>query len=234
MLCLLTLGCKDNVQKTAVQKPVTDTVVQEEQKLRWDSEQYYKPRISNEGDTLLPKIPQDSVAVYFRRYARENDERYIHLNTSYGTIKIRLFEQPAMYRGNFLFLVKNGYFDTTQFYRVAENFVVQAGMSDNPQTTLLRNSAGNYLLPPELENSRKHSKGMVSMARKYEQNPLKLMDPFAFFICMKDLPHLDGEHVIVGEVVEGMNVTEAISQVKTDEQDWPLENIPVSMTAVKM
>jgi peptidyl-prolyl cis-trans isomerase B (cyclophilin B) len=46
-------------------------------------------------------------------------------------------------------------------------------------------------------------------------------------------PHLDGEHTVFGKVVEGMEVVEAISQVKVDSGEWPLKNIPIKVETIK-
>jgi peptidyl-prolyl cis-trans isomerase B (cyclophilin B) len=36
-----------------------------------------------------------------------------------------------------------------------------------------------------------------------------------FYICLKDLPQLDGNYVVFGKVVEGMDVVDKIAQVET-------------------
>jgi len=40
-------------------------------------------------------------------------------------------------------------------------------------------------------------------------------------------PHLDGEYTVFGEVVEGMDVVESISKVKTGRNDRPVEDVKV-------
>ena len=43
-------------------------------------------------------------------------------------------------------------------------------------------------------------------------------------------PHLDGEYTVFGEVVEGMEVVEAIGRVKTARDDRPVEDVRIEKT----
>lgn len=38
-------------------------------------------------------------------------------------------------------------------------------------------------------------------------------------------PHLDGKHTVFGQVIEGFYVIDSIAKVKTDEGDWPIDDI---------
>lgn len=49
-----------------------------------------------------------------------------------------------------------------------------------------------------------------------------------FFICCRDLPHLDGKHVVFGKVVEGFSTVDDIEQVRTDSNDKPVVDIVVT------
>jgi len=45
-------------------------------------------------------------------------------------------------------------------------------------------------------------------------------------------PHLDGEHTVFGEVVEGFDVIDKIANVKTDRSDWPVNDIYIKKIVV--
>jgi cyclophilin family peptidyl-prolyl cis-trans isomerase len=38
-------------------------------------------------------------------------------------------------------------------------------------------------------------------------------------------PHLDGRHVVFGEVVKGFEIVQAIEEARTDGRDKPLINV---------
>ena len=45
-------------------------------------------------------------------------------------------------------------------------------------------------------------------------------------------PHLDGEYTVFGEVVEGMDIVESISMVKTGRNDRPVEDVKIIRATV--
>ena len=45
-------------------------------------------------------------------------------------------------------------------------------------------------------------------------------------------PHLDGEHTVFGEIIEGLDVIDKISKVAVDKGDWPINNINIKMTVI--
>ncbi|MBR4129849.1 MAG: peptidylprolyl isomerase [Bacteroidaceae bacterium] len=53
------------------------------------------------------------------------------------------------------------------------------------------------------------------------------------YIMRGGTPYLDGQYTVFGEVIEGMEVVKRIQQVKTDENDRPLEDVVIRRMVVE-
>ncbi|WP_105047278.1 peptidylprolyl isomerase [Polaribacter gangjinensis] len=182
------------------------------------------------------EIDEDSLnnkntEIFLEAYGKENLETKVIIKTRFGDIKLRLFEDVPIHRANFIFLTKMGYFNSTVIYRVAKNFVIQGGNSDNLLTRKQRSKYGNYLLKSEFRKNRTHKYGALAAAREWEDNPKKLSSPFEFYIVQKKsgAHHLDGEHTVFGEVISGFETMEKISNVKVGSDEWPIEEIKLTI-----
>lgn len=187
--------------------------------------------ISLQKDTLkteqnLPLTTQSAIP-FFYEYAQNNPEKRVRITTDFGSFDIELFEETPYHRANFIFLVKNGYFDDTCFYRVVKNFVIQGGNSDRWDTVKKRRKYGQYLLPPDTKKGFRHHRGTLSMPSSEIDNPHQFASPYEFFIvCQRPgAYHLDGKYTAFGRVVQGMDVVDKINQRPTDAREWPLQNV---------
>lgn len=156
------------------------------------------------------------------------------MTTDFGEIDILLFDKTKFHRANFIFLTKQNYFSDTQFYRVINNFMVQAGNSDDKKTARKRKKIGKYLLPTDTKRGYKHDRGVISMPSSEIDNPHKLASPFEFFIVQQHggSHFLDGDYTIFGKVIKGMVVIDKIAAVDTDNADWPLHNIYIKKVEI--
>ena len=137
----------------------------------------------------------------------------IVLNTNYGAIKVELdFDKAPNSAENFLQYAKSGFYDGTIFHRVIDNFMIQGGgfqvgMMEKDTREPIENEAKNGL---------SNETGTIAMART--------MDPHSasaqFFINVRNNLRLDwtpGQqgYAVFGEVIEGMEVVDAISTTPT-------------------
>ncbi len=230
---VLLISCKDNPAVAIDQPEAEEKTPANDQANKNSLAEFYVPKITTDGDTLLSYIPQDSVVPFFTRYGEENPETRVEMKTKFGTIEMELFKETPLYRASFIYLIKNGYYEGTVVHRTLEKFIVQAGDSDAPLTAAKRSSAGNYKLPPHFLDGVKHDYGTLSAAKEWEDNPEMWHNPFDFFISLRATDHLDGEHTIFGRVTRGMEVAEKISRVDTDAGDWPIIDVYIEMSVLE-
>ena len=180
------------------------------------------------------RLSDDNVMEFFLEYDKNHKENKVRIFTDYGEIDILLFENTKFHRSNFIYLTKKNYFQNTQFYRVINNFVIQAGNSDNRKISQKRKKIGRYLLPNDLNKGHTHKRGMVSMPSSLVDNPYKMASPFEFFIVQKKdgAHHLDGDYTVFGKVTKGMDTVDKIASRPTDNRDWPIDNIYIKRVEI--
>lgn len=224
-IVLMLAACEDKKKRPVQEmdpqdKPQRETAVKEE-----------KDTVEN------PVITNENVVAFLTEYGKENPETQVRITTRFGDIDIELYKDTPLHRANFIYLVKQGYFDETFFHRVVPDFIIQAGNSDLVSTQKKRAELGkDYLLPAEIIPGRKHEYGTVSGAKEYRENPDNRTAPYEFFIFLgpqTSTAHLNGKYTIFGRVVKGMDVVEEISKVRADEGDWPLNNIYIKAKVLK-
>ncbi|WP_160114615.1 peptidylprolyl isomerase [Aquimarina sp. AU474] len=218
---------KKNVFKTASDKKedTTETLFIKKDSLK-----------SQKNDDQEPfKLTNENLREFMAVYGKANPETLVRIKTRYGDIDIKLYKKTPIHRANFIYLVKEKYFDETFFYRVAKGFVIQGGNSDRQQMATRRFEIGEYSIPQEQIKGLKHVRGTVALSKQWVDNPSNRSTPYEFFIVLakKGAHHLDGEHTIFGRVVKGMNVADKISQVPVDGSEWPKENIFIKAEVIR-
>jgi len=128
------------------------------------------------------------------------------METTRGTIELDLYPQHApLTVNNFVFLVREGFYDGLTFHRVIKDFVIQGGDPTG------RGSGGpGYRFRDEVGgNPLTHEAGVISMA-----NAGPNTNGSQFFITFTATPHLDNRHTVFGKVVEGLDVLDRITRIQ--------------------
>lgn len=159
------------------------------------------------------------------------------LETSKGNMTIELFKDKAPISvRNFLTYVKEGYYDGLIFHRVIAGFMIQGGGMDES----MQPKKTKFAIKNEATNGLSNKRGTLAMARTSVVDSATSQ----FFINTVDNAFLDNRgkspdlygYAVFGQVTEGMEVVDAIRQVKTGHKgghgDVPVE--PVFITSVKV
>ena len=181
------------------------------------------------------KLNDENAIPFLFEYGKKNKENKVRITTGYGSIDIELFNDTPYHRANFIYLIKNKYFQGEYFHRVVKDFIIQGGNSDNISTSKKRRKIGRYLLPPDTKKGFKHHRGILSMPSSEIENPYKLASPYEFFIVQKKdgAYHLDKNYTAFGKVIKGMNVVDLISNLETDKREWPLDNVRFNIEIIE-
>ncbi len=155
------------------------------------------------------------------------------IQTKYGSIEIEFFDKDAPeHVKNFRKLARDGFYDGTSFHRVIPNFVVQGGDPNSTDSDPTNDGQGGpgYTIPAEIKQL--HKRGCVAAARLPDQaNPDKRSSGSQFYICLKDLPHLDqGGYSVFGRVTKGMDIVDKIAADTRTNAGKPKD--PVKMVKV--
>jgi cyclophilin family peptidyl-prolyl cis-trans isomerase len=150
---------------------------------------------------------------------------YAVIKTRLGTIKLRFYpKQAPLAVANFKGLAAQGYYDGIIFHRVIDGFMIQGG--DPSGTGFKGESIWGGKFKDEFNPSLRFDRpGLLAMANSGPNT-----NGSQFFITQAPAPHLNDKHTIFGEVMEGMDVINAIAAVRVDQRNKPLE--PVVMESV--
>ena len=167
-------------------------------------------------------------------------DTYATLETSKGPIRVRLFPDTAPKTvENFIGLAtgtkpwrnpatgaqeQRSLYEGTLFHRVIPNFMIQGG---DPLGT--GRGGPGYQFEDEVDGPQRFDRpGYLAMA-----NAGPGTNGSQFFITQVPTPWLDGKHTIFGEVVEGMEVVDAMAKVDTDASDRPVEELRLERVAIE-
>ncbi|MCG3166190.1 MAG: putative peptidyl-prolyl cis-trans isomerase [Bacteroidia bacterium] len=194
-----------------------------------------------------------TLLVFSCAFAQNQNETVIIISTSYGEIKIKLYNETPIHRDNFIKLIKEGKYNQSSFHRIINTHLIQGGeMAGENEMKKLQ---------PEIISGKFHKRGALAAVREDDvANPEKLSSPTQFFIVLGNtiaydlidrvgermnykfteeqkqaystiggIPTLDGANTVFGEVIEGLDIVEKIASAPV-QGETPLQKIVLQMS----
>lgn len=183
---------------------------------------------------------------------------HVELRTELGAMVVALYNETPAHRDNFLALARAAARDSLLFYRVVPGFTIQGGSPLNRRSELtlpaeivpgLINKKGalGAVREGDQENPERRSnagqfyivQGTIYSAEelvKVEERSARYGSPWDHSVAEERIyatrggaPHLDGAYTVFGEVVEGLEVLDAIAGQPCNALDRPVQDIHIFM-----
>lgn len=124
------------------------------------------------------------LAVSVRSIGQE--QRLVMIETPMGNMKVALYNETPKHRDNFVALVKDGFYDSTLFHRVIDDFMIQGGdpesINSKPGKKLGDGGPG-YKIEAEFVDTIYHKKGVLAAAREMDRiNPARKSSGSQFYL----------------------------------------------------
>ncbi len=119
-------------------------------------------------------------------FSKIETEQKVQIETDFGTIKIKLYNETPLHRDNFIKLIQDGFYSELLFHRVIQGFMIQGGDPESKNAISGKQLGGGdlgYTIPAEINPKFFHRKGVLAAARKGDQmNPEKRSSASQFYI----------------------------------------------------
>lgn len=117
---------------------------------------------------------------------KKEKTNFVLIETPYGNMKVKLYNETPLHRDNFLKLVDEKFYDSLLFHRIINEFMIQGGDPESknaPEGKMLGNGDVGYTINPEFLPNLFHKKGVIAAAREGDKvNPEKKSSGCQFYI----------------------------------------------------
>jgi cyclophilin family peptidyl-prolyl cis-trans isomerase len=188
------------------------------------NKQYNK--INNIKKDKINNIKKDKINNKIKK--QEIIKLFIKINNKLiGFITIKLFDNIVPKTcNNFRILCKKGKYNNCPFHRIIKDFMIQCGDFTKHNGTGGESIYGNTFEDENFDT--KHDKPyLLSMA-----NAGPNTNGSQFFITTVPTPHLDGKHVVFGEIIDGFDLIDKLNNIDTNQDDKPLDKIIISNSII--
>ncbi|MCX6350405.1 MAG: peptidylprolyl isomerase [Bacteroidetes bacterium] len=163
----------------------------------------------------------------------EQQYKLMEIKTTYGDMIVWLYDETPLHRDNFIKLAETGYLDTTTFHRVVKDFVIQGGDPNSKDADPNNDGFGGpgYTIPFE-SNPNGHKYGAVGSA-SLGAKAASSGSQFYIVSNTAGTPNLDGNYVVFGQTIKGLDVVAKIQVVNTNGNNRPYVNITMDVNIIK-
>jgi len=201
-----------------------------------------------------------NVTAELLKFGKENPETIVLISTSMGNIKVKLYNETPLHRANLIRLAKMGYYNGTVFHRVIKGHMVQGGDSRepkmnigeygvpsevNPKLVHVRGALAMARYDDEFNPTKASSPDNFYLVQGSPVSENELQEvgrrnninytpaQIKTYLSQGGVPTLDMKYTVFGEVLEGMDVVDKIARVPVDTQDWPSQEIYLTMEVLE-
>ncbi len=154
----------------------------------------------------------------------------IAIETSLGNLKLQMMPEAAPNSARaFARFARSGMYDGTAFYRVSQQYYLEAGLLHDTWPQDSPNRKRFFALWPTAfeKNEVKQVRGTLSVRQAPEGQT-----SWYFFIISKDNPALDSKHAPIAKVTEGLDVIDKIAEAEV-EGDKPKQRIEIKKITIQ-
>ncbi|MEM6877139.1 MAG: peptidylprolyl isomerase, partial [Bacteroidota bacterium] len=188
---------------------------------------------------------------------------YARISTSLGDLVVMLYEDTPRHSENFVNLAEEGFYNGTLFHRVVPGFMIQGGDPESKEAgpgQSLGSGGPGYQIEEEI--GKPHLRGALAAARNNNPQRASSGSQFYIVTGQRQTdarldmiqqqkgivynevqrdwyknyggrPDLDMEYTVFGEVLEGIEVADAITQVTRDNNNRPRQDISMEVTILE-
>lgn len=143
----------------------------------------------------------------------------VRFETSCGSFTVSFDDRSPRTAASFQHLAENGFFDGTVFHRVVPGFVIQGGDPGGSDRATAGMGGPGYSIDERPPRDLSYTRGIVAMAKTQAEPPGR--SGSQFYVVTAADAGLPPDYALVGEVTEGMDVVDAISDLGTPGGDGP-------------
>lgn len=161
------------------------------------------------------------------------EEPQFDIETTAGTIRIKLYKETPLHRDNFVKLASERFYDGILFHRIIKGFMIQVGdpLTKDPSASDRFGTGGpGYTVPAEILPLFKHKKGAIAAARRADSvNPQRESSGSQFYFVEdpSTCAQLDGQYTVFGETVSGIEIIDRIAAEPTGPRDRPISDVKI-------